>query len=162
MHTNRGQERTSDPLKLQLWDSIWVLGIKHRCSGRGVSLLNLWAISPEPSYCYLIEQERKWSYHSLANFSSFGLNFMMWKFGNIHLHLHLYFSNLLSDFYCFCLLWPLFEAHLYLNTLNESNNPKLRVWGLFYYDWIHHEWSQNLQLQISSYGSQTVTLNTFL
>lgn len=42
-------------LKLELGNEtlIWVLWTKFRSSGRSVSTLNFWAISPVPSFCFL-------------------------------------------------------------------------------------------------------------
>jgi hypothetical protein len=35
-----------------LWSTMWLLGIELRTSGRAVSALNLWAISPAPNTCF--------------------------------------------------------------------------------------------------------------
>ena len=37
----------------QVWAAMWVLGIEPGFSGRAVSVLNLWAISPAPNGCSL-------------------------------------------------------------------------------------------------------------
>ena len=37
----------------ELWTAVWVLGIEPRSSGRAVSALNCWAISPAQGICFL-------------------------------------------------------------------------------------------------------------
>lgn len=47
---HKGQKKVSAPLELelQLWATMWMLGIKPQSSARAVSSLNWWAISPAP------------------------------------------------------------------------------------------------------------------
>jgi hypothetical protein len=40
------QKKASDPHYRWLWVTMWLMGIELRTSGRAVSLLNCWVISP--------------------------------------------------------------------------------------------------------------------
>jgi hypothetical protein len=46
------QKRALDPHYRWLWATMWLLGIELRTSGRAVSVLNHWAISP--AHCFLV------------------------------------------------------------------------------------------------------------
>jgi hypothetical protein len=55
--TSAHQKRASDPIGLQLWAAMWVLGIELRTFGRAASVLNCWAISPTPIHllkCFIV------------------------------------------------------------------------------------------------------------